>query len=177
MSSEEINGINLKKLNEVMKEIENNKELVAKVNKWTSWIRWLGEGFNFKAYVRNYSFLFSEPAELGGPDLAPNAVEYLLSSLGACYATGFVLNATKRGVRIRNFEIALEGEIENILVFLGLEKEGNPGYKTIKVKLYVDAEADENTIKEIWEETIRTSPVGNTLTRSVKIIPELKIIQ
>jgi len=172
-----INGINVNKLKEVMKEIENNKDLVAKVNKRTAWIRWLGEGFNFKSYVRNHSFLVSEPAELGGPDTSPNAVEYLLSALGACYATGFVLNATKRGIRIRNFEIALEGEIENILVFLGIEKEGNPGYKTIKVKLYVDADADDNTIKEIWERLLRSSPVGNSLTRTVEIIPEIKIVK
>jgi hypothetical protein len=44
-------------------------------------------------------------------------------------------------------------------------------------KAYIDAEADEKTIKEIWEETVRTSPVGNTLARQVEIIPEVRIVR
>ncbi len=114
---------------------------------------------------------------LGGPYSSPISVEYVLSALGACYATGFVLNATKRGVRIRNLEIALEGEIDNILVFLGLSDQGHPGYRRVVAKAYVDADADEKTIKEIWEETVRTSPVGNTLTRNVEIVPEIKVVR
>jgi len=44
-------------------------------------------------------------------------------------------------------------------------------------KAYIDAEADEKTIKEIWEETVRTSPVGNTLARQVEIIPVTKVVK
>jgi len=172
-----INGIDADKLRELLKEAEKNPDLVSKINRWSARVRWLGEGFNFRSYVRNHSFLISEPSELGGPDTSPNAVEYVLSALGACYATGFVLNATKRGVRIRNLEIALEGEIDNILVFLGLSDQGHPGYRRIVAKAYIDAEADEKIIKEIWEETVRTSPVGNTLARQVEIIPEVKIVR
>jgi uncharacterized OsmC-like protein len=176
-SQEIINGLDINKLKELLKEAEKNKDFVARITKWTALVRWLGEGFNFKSYIRNHSFLISEPADLGGPDTSPNAVEYVLAALGACYATGFVLNASKRGVKIKNLEIALEGELDNILVFLGLSNEGHPGYKKIKAKLYVDAEADEKTIKEIWEETVRTSPVGHTLTRTVEIVPEIKITE
>jgi uncharacterized OsmC-like protein len=172
-----INGLDINRLKELLKEAEKNKDFVARITKWSALVRWLGEGFNFKSYIRNHSFLISEPADLGGPDTSPNAVEYVLAALGACYATGFVLNATKRGVKIKNLEIALEGELDNILVFLGLSNEGHPGYKKIKAKLYVNAEADEKTIKEIWEETVRTSPVGHTLTRTVEIVPEVKITE
>jgi len=44
------------------------------------------------------------------------------------------------------------------------------------VKLFVRANADSRTIEEIWKETIETSPVGNTLAKNVKIIPEVKVI-
>ncbi len=174
---EKINGIDVDSLRELLRQAGTDKELVAKINRWSARVRWLGSGFNFRSYVRNHSFLVSEPSELGGPDSSPNAVEYVLSALGACYATGFVLNATKRGVRIRNLEIALEGEIDNILVFLGLSDQGHPGYRRVVAKAYVDADADEKTIKEIWEETVRTSPVGNTLTRNVEIVPEIKVVR
>jgi uncharacterized OsmC-like protein len=177
MVKEIINGINVKELKNLLKEAERNPELVSKISRWTARVRWLGSSFNFKAYVRNHSFVLSEPSELGGPDLGPNAVEYVLSALGACYATGLVLNATKRGIEIRNLEIALEGEIDNILVFLGLSDKGHPGYRRIIVKAYVDADVDEKILKEIWEETVRTSPVGNTLTRNVEVETEIRVIK
>lgn len=80
--------------------------------------------FNLRSYVRNHSFTVSEPSELGGPDRGPNPVEYVLSALGACYVIGF-FNTTKRNARIRNIEVALEGELDNILVFLGLSTQGH----------------------------------------------------
>lgn len=171
----QINGLDAELLASLLEEAKKNPEFVQRINKWSARVRWMGSGFNFRSYVRNHSFIISEPSELGGPDTSPNAVEYVISALGACYATGFVLNATKRGVSIRNLEIALEGEIDNILVFLGLSSEGHPGYKRIVAKAYVDADADENIIKEIWEETVKTSPVGNTLTRIVEVVPEVII--
>jgi uncharacterized OsmC-like protein len=170
-----INGIDVEIMKELLRQVSEDKEFVSKITRWNARVSWLGSGFNFRSYVRNHSFLISEPSELGGPDSSPNAVEYVISALGACYATGFILNATKRGVRVRNLEIALEGEIDNILVFLGLSSEGHPGYKRIYAKAYVDAEADERTIKEIWEETVRTSPVGHTLIRSVDVVPEVRV--
>lgn len=86
---------------------------------------------------------------------------------------GFVLNATKRGVAVKNLEFALDGSIDNILTFLGLSQDGHPGFREIKVKAFAQADADEATLQEIWKETVSTSPVGNTLTRSVSIQPEL----
>jgi hypothetical protein len=38
----------------------------------------------------------------------------------------------------------------------------------------VDADADEETLRAIWEETVVTSPVGNTLARPVTLRPELR---
>jgi len=174
---EVVNGIDVNRLREVLREVERNKDAVARISKFSARVRWLGSGFNFKAYIRDHSFAVSEPQDVGGVDAGPRAIEYILGALGACYATGFVLNATKRGVRVRNLEIALEGEIDNILVFLGLSNQGHPGYRRIIAKAYIDAEADEKTIKEIWEETVRTSPVGNTLTRQVEIIPEARVVK
>jgi len=172
-----LNGIDVEGLRNLLKEAERNPEAVAKLNRWSARVRWLGNGFTLRTYVRDHTFIVSEPQDVGGQDAGPNPVEYTLSALGACYAIGFIFNATKRGVRIRNLEIALEGEIDNILVFLGLSNQGYPGYKRVVAKAYIDAEADEETIKEIWEETVRTSPVGTTLERPVEIVPEVKVVR
>ena len=127
--------------------------------------------------MRDHTFVIDEPADLAGVDTAPNAVEYVLSALGACLTVGFILNATKNGVEVKDFEIALDGKINNILNFLGLSKEGHPGYEEINVRFYVRAEAEPEKIEKIVEETIATSPVGNTLARSVKIIPSVSVVK
>ncbi len=141
----------------------------------TSRVRWLS-GLKFKTLVRNHSFLVDEPAHLAGEDESPNSVEYVLGAYGACLATGFVLNATKRGITIRNLEVSLESTQNNVFTFLGLGSEGHPGFEEIKAKLYVQADADEAAIREIWDHTVKTSPVHNILTRTARISTELDVI-
>ncbi|MDT7885039.1 MAG: OsmC family protein [Thermoflexus sp.] len=168
-----LNGLDVEQLQQLSAQVQADPEAARSLNRWTARVRWLG-GFKGRAYIRNHSFVVDEPADLVGQDEAPNAVEYVLGALGACLTVGFVLNATKRGIPLRNLEIALEGEIDNILTFLGLSQEGHPGYREIIVKAYVDADADEETLRAIWEETVVTSPVGNTLARPVTLRPELR---
>ncbi|MEO0158039.1 MAG: OsmC family protein, partial [candidate division WOR-3 bacterium] len=103
-------------------------------------------------------------------------VEYVLAALGGCLTVGFVLNATKNNIKIDALEVSLEGRIDNILTFLGLSDEGHPGYREITAKLYVRASADQKTLEEVWRKTVETSPVGNTLSRTVRIIPQLSVV-
>ncbi len=141
----------------------------------TSRVRWLS-GLKFKAFVRNHSFVVDEPAHLAGEDESPNSMEYVLGAYGACLATGFVLNATQRGIAVRNLEVALESRQDNVFTFLGLSSEGHPGFDEITAKLYVQADADVATIREIWDHTVKTSPVGNSLARCVTIKADVDVI-
>jgi hypothetical protein len=59
---------------------------------------------------------------------------------------------------------------------MGINDEGHSGIDEVKVKLYVQADADEAALREVWEHTLRTSPVGNTLLNVVKVTPELSVI-
>jgi uncharacterized OsmC-like protein len=141
----------------------------------SSRVRWIN-GLKFKALVRNHSFIVDEPAHLTGEDESPNSMEYVLGAYGACLATGFVLNASQRGITIRNLEVAVESSQNNVFTFLGLEDEGHPGFEKITAKLYVQANADQAALQEIWERTVRTSPVHNSLTRPVEITTELNVL-
>src|SRR5574341_515961 len=134
--------------------IQTDPSAAQPYNEWSARVRWKG-GFRSQALVRDHTFLIDEPADLVGNDAAPNAAEYLLGAYGACLTTGFVLNATKRGVKLRALEITVDGLIDNILTFLGLSETGHSGYREIVAHAYVDAEADDETIRDIWRETVR----------------------
>ncbi|MGH2588026.1 MAG: OsmC family protein [Dehalococcoidia bacterium] len=138
-------------------------------------VRWLG-GLKLKVGVRNHTFLVDEPSHLTGEDEAPNAVEYVLGAYGACLATGLILNAARRNIELRNLELSLESTQDNAFSFMGINDEGHSGIDEVKVKLYVQADADEAALREVWEHTLRTSPVGNTLVREVRVTPELQVI-
>jgi len=173
--SARLNGLDLDQLRLIDQTARSNPEAVAALNRWSARVRWQ-DGFTAQALIRNHTLTLGEPADLAGDDAAPNAVEYVLAALGACLIVGFVFNATRRGIRLKNLELALDGQIDNIGVFLGLDQTGHPGYREISVKAYVDADADEAVLQEVWAETVRTSPVGNTLARQVRLKPELAVV-
>jgi len=139
-------------------------------------VRWL-EGLKLRAYARDHTFEVDEPAHLTGEDSAPNAMEYVLGALGACYLTGFVLNASLKGIELYNAEVVLNSTQDNVFNFLGLSDQPHPGFDDVIAKLYVQADADSATLQEIWDRTVKTSPVGNSLERPVPIKAELVIVE
>ena len=168
----ELNGLDLGVMQALVQTIQADANAAEPFNEWTSRVRWMG-GFKAQALVRNHAFLIDEPADLVGKNEAPNAAEYLLGAYGACLTTGFILNATKRGVKVRNFEVTVDGRIDNILTFLGLSDRGHPGYREIVARAYIDADTDDATLEAIWQETVASSPVGNSLTRPVVVRAEV----
>ena len=171
----ELNGLNLKKLGEIVELGTKQPEKVGEqFNNWKARVKWLG-GFRARAYIRDHAFLIDEPSDLAGVDTSPNAVEYVLAALGACYSVGFTLNATKRGIKVDAMEVALEGRLNNVLTFFGLSQKGHPGYEEIKAKLFVKTSADNKLVEEAWKETVANSPVGNTLARNVSVVPQISV--
>jgi uncharacterized OsmC-like protein len=164
----ELNGLDLDAMTTLVKTVQADPSAADPFNEWGARVRWQG-GFRGQALVRNHTFLIDEPATLIGEDKAPNAAEYLLAAYGACLTTGMALNATKNGVKLRALEITVEGRLDNILTFLGLSDRGHPGFREISAKAYVDADADEATVAKLWEQTVASSPIGNSLVRSVVV--------
>ncbi len=173
-TTQQLNGLDLEALEHSLALMREKPDKVRE-HRWTGRVRWLG-GFKARVTTRNHQFVVDEPASVAAEDEAPTAVEYVLGALGACLATGFVLNASLRGVEIWNLEVSLDGGTDNPLTFFGIEQQGHPGYSEITAKLYVQADADRDTLNEIWEQTVRTSPVANTLSRQVKVVPELVVM-
>jgi uncharacterized OsmC-like protein len=122
-----------------------------------------------KVYSRNHSWDVGQPASFDVQDAAPSAVEYVLGALGACLAMGFQIHASRQGIQVEGLEISLSGQIDNIFVFLGIESEGHSGFRSITGTLYVQADAEEELLQELWRHTVAVSPVTNTLARPVAL--------
>jgi uncharacterized OsmC-like protein/TusA-related sulfurtransferase len=135
---------------------------------WSARVRWT-EGMQAKAFVRNHAFSVGQPASFDTQDVAPSAIEYLLAAVGGCLAVGFQWRASRRGIEVRNLEVSLQAQAENILIFLGLDDAGHPGMKQIDGRLYVDADAADDVLQDIWQQTLQRSPVTQSVARQVPI--------
>jgi len=176
MAEEELNGLRSAKIQAILDSMRDDPAVLKAVTgPWKSRVVWQG-GFRAKAYMRKHVVEMDEPEGLDARDLAASAHEQLLSAVGSCMTVGFVLNATKRGVKIHDLEIALEGHFDNILKWAGHSATGNPGYPSIKAKVFVKADADEATLREIWKLAVEGSPVTQTVARQTEIIPEFEAL-
>ena len=126
------------------------------------------DGAHTTTRVRHFTVPSDEPASLGGTDLAPNAVELLLSALGACLSVGFVYNAAVQGIAIRMLAIELEGWID-LASFIGLPVLTPAGYGEIRVDCRINADASPEALAALAAKVIATSPVTDTLRRPIPI--------
>jgi uncharacterized OsmC-like protein len=145
----------------------------AKNYVWRARVRGHGQ-MEAEVFVRNHSFVAGQPASFDTADRSISAIEYLLGSLGACVAVGFQWRASQRRIAVHNLEVALQARAQDILVYLGLQEEGNPGLANVRAVVYVDADADENTLGELLAETVRRSPVTQSLVNSVSFTAEIR---
>lgn len=151
------------KIEDVQAELEK-----ARNYRFQTRIRWKGDS-TATVYARNHSFSLGQPASFDVQDVAPGALEYLLGSLGGCLVMGLQIHASRQGVKIEQIELALNARPDNLLVFLGLEEDGHAGLTEISGTAYVESDAPLSRIRELWEHTLRVSPVTNTLRRGAKL--------
>jgi len=148
-------------------ELETDLES-AREFEWRARIRWTA-GMQARAYVRNHAWDIGQPASFDTEDAAASAVEHLLAALAGCLAVGFQWRCSQQGIEVFNLEVTVSARADNVLVFLGIEERGHPGLGTIRGKVYVDADAEPEGLEELWRETLRRSPVAQTLGRETPI--------
>jgi TusA-related sulfurtransferase/uncharacterized OsmC-like protein len=145
----------------------------ARAYVWRVRARWTG-GMRAKVFARNHGWTAGQPASFDTEDAAPSAIEQLLGALAACLAVGFQWRASREGLGIEDLEITLGARAENILVFLGVEDDGVPALSGIDGKLFVRSGADEVRLAALWAETVRRSPVAQTLLRGAPVEIEFR---
>src|SRR5579863_10100362 len=172
----ELNGLRVNKITSILDSMRDDPEVLKAVTgPWKSRVVWQG-GFKAKAYMRKHVVQMDEPDGLDASDSAASAHEQVLAAMGSCLTVGYVLNATKRGIKIHDLEIALEGNFDNILKWAGLDDSGNPGYRGIKAKAFVRADSDEKTLREIWKLAVDGSPVTQSVVRGTPVTTEFEAV-
>jgi TusA-related sulfurtransferase/uncharacterized OsmC-like protein len=147
----------------------------AKGYEWRVRVR--GEsGQKARVYSRNHVLDAGKPADFAAKVEAPSAVDYLMTALGACLTVGFQNHAARYGATIDAIEFTVRGRLGNVLMHLGIEEEGNPGLVRIAGTLYVTSPDDEALLQEIWQTTLKCSPVLHSLNPGIHVDLNLSLV-
>ncbi|MFW5645389.1 MAG: OsmC family protein, partial [Bacteroidota bacterium] len=67
--------------------------------------------------ARNFEIIVDEPEALGGTDVAPNPVEYVLAAFAGCLNVMGHLVAKEMGFELKNLKIDIEGNLNPAKLF------------------------------------------------------------
>ncbi len=83
---------------------------------------------------------------MGGRGLAPDAIQYCLYGMAACYAGTFMSLATMEGIALRGLKIAVENKVD-LTRTLGLSS--NPIVEGVEVTLTVGSEVQREKLEQV----------------------------
>ncbi|QER39821.1 OsmC family protein [Acinetobacter suaedae] len=106
-----------------------------------------------------------EPADKGGQDTAPNPVQLLLSTLGACTTITLEMYAKHKGIKL-----------DHVQVDLSLNPNGQPesGHNNIERKIVLKGEFTDDQHKRLLK-VAESCPIHKLLTSNISIQSELAI--
>jgi uncharacterized OsmC-like protein len=100
-----------------------------------------------------------------------NAMQTLLAALAACDVDLIALHAALLGVEVKDLRVEATGHF-NVQAYLGLDAPGS-GYTGISYKVMLNApDASDEQIRLLRERIERSSPVGDSLARSIPLTIE-----
>lgn len=102
-----------------------------------------------------------------GEDASP--LEYLLGSFAACITVVGHIVAEERGIAIDDLSVHAEGELDT-RTYRGESSESRAGFQSLRLRVTVDTDADEETL-EAWLDTVaERCPVADNLRNGTETV-------
>lgn len=124
--------------------------------------------------TREFTIEGDEPEQILGERTAPNAVELLLTALGACLSVGYVANAAAMGIELDDLRFEMDGDVD-LRGFLGISEDIRPGFDTVRCTVYVDADASTDELAALRERVESTSPLMDNVANAVELETDLVV--
>ena len=125
--------------------------------------------------LRGQTFAVGPPVQFDSASQSPSALEAFLAAYGADLLGGFARLADGSRIPVDAAEIAVQGDLENPLVHVGVVGEdGSPRLAWLRATLFVHARAETATLESLWQTTLTRSPLHQTLVRAVPIDARLQ---
>jgi putative redox protein len=120
-----------------------------------------------------YKFIISEPVHVGGQNVAPTPLEFLLSGAVGCYAAVFAFYATKLGVAYESFEAVARTTMD---VRGHMMPDAPPsGFQTVTIDISIASDAPPDKLEEVERLSLEGCPGINTLRHPVPVETRLNV--
>jgi len=177
-----MNGLNLEQMTQTVQALTDDPELARfEFRARNSWISggenrsrikdFYGAGQEDTSRTSGWEFVNGEPPVLLGNNEGANPVEFLLHALAGCVTTTTVLHAAARGITIHRLSTELEGTID-LQGLLGLDEDVPAGYRSITIRMDIEADCSDEELDELLSFARGHSPVCNTVCRPVPVTIE-----
>ncbi len=126
------------------------------------------KGHQMLVKARDLEFYIDEPKEMGGHNLGPNPIEYLMTGLVGCMNVVGQIVAREMKIVIGNIEFIATAPL-NVDGLLGKPTEDRVGLKKIKIKVKVESNAAEATLQQWFDTVEKRCPVSDNITNPTPI--------
>ncbi|MBF8290489.1 MAG: osmotically inducible protein OsmC [Chloroflexi bacterium] len=129
-------------------------------------------GLRSTVRTRSFTFDVDEPPSLGGTDLAPSPVEYVLAALATCQEITYRLHADALGIPLDGVAVTLEGDID-LRGFFGTDEPIRPGFQAIRGTVTLDSPASVGELERLRDHVDTHCPVFDLLSNPTPLHLEL----
>ena len=119
-------------------------------------------------HVTTFTFDADHPECFASEDHGATPVEYVLVALASCLTGGLAAVAQNREIQLRKVTATVEGDM-NVLGILGGDPDVRNGYRDIRVRFDVDADATAEEIESLVAQSQKRSAVFDILTNPTDV--------
>lgn len=174
----QINGVNVDALLGAREALENAPPAAEFVWKATS--EWkggahtrttIGDFFGLgenQTRGKTFEIDSDHPEIFAATDYAPNPLEIVLAGLAGCLTAGIASVAENRGIKLNSVKATLEGDM-NLYGILGIDSDVRNGFKAVRVKFDIDADASKDDIAALVAQSQKRSAVFDIITNPANV--------
>jgi uncharacterized OsmC-like protein len=122
--------------------------------------------------VSTFTFDADHPECFASADQGATPVEYVLVALGSCLTAGVAAVAQNREIQLRKVTATVEGDM-NVLGILGADPDVRNGYRDIRVRFDIDADASADDIRALVAQSQKRSAVFDIVTNPTNVVVDV----
>lgn len=124
------------------------------------------------SHLSTFNFDADHPECFASEDLGATPAEYVLVALASCLTAGVAAVAQYREIQLRTVTATVEGHM-NVLGILGADPDVRNGYRDIRVRFDIDADASREDIEALVAQSQKRSAVFDILTNPTDVVVEV----
>jgi uncharacterized OsmC-like protein len=123
-------------------------------------------------HVSTFAFDADHPECFASEDHGATPAEYVLVALASCLTGGLAAIAQHREIQLRKVTAIVEGDM-NVLGILGADPAVRNGYRGIRVRFDIDADATPDEIAALVAQSQKRSAVYDAITNPTAVVVEV----